>query len=262
MTPDLREYDLILINTSGGKDSSVSAHVVCKLAQDAGIKDRLILVHATFPEEWQGTVEIVRQQAAQLGLPLEIVERGEGLLDYVRRRKMWPDAKRRWCTSDFKRAPIDKVLTRRAPGLDRQVKVLNVMGIRSEESPARAKRLPFHRDERRSNGRRMVDEWLPIFEMKLAQVWEIIKTNDLPTHVAYSLGMPRLSCRFCVFAPKAALVLAGKHNPEMLQEYVAVEREIGHQFRGEPGKKGGLSMAEVLQAVQAGAAAVVADWKM
>jgi len=43
--------------------------------------------------------------------------------------------------------------------------------------------------------------------------------------------MPRLSCVFCVFAPKDALLIAGKHNPRLLDEYVALEEEVGHDFR-------------------------------
>ena len=43
--------------------------------------------------------------------------------------------------------------------------------------------------------------------------------------------MPRLSCCFCIFSPRSALLLAGKHNPEMLAESVKIERQIGHTFR-------------------------------
>jgi len=50
--------------------------------------------------------------------------------------------KQRWCTSDHKRGPIRKVMTRlvadlRASGDDnhRPVHLLNVMGFRAEESP-------------------------------------------------------------------------------------------------------------------------------
>jgi hypothetical protein len=43
--------------------------------------------------------------------------------------------------------------------------------------------------------------------------------------------MPRLSCCFCIFSPRSALLLAGRHNPELLAEYVKVEKEIGHTFR-------------------------------
>jgi hypothetical protein len=51
--------------------------------------------------------------------------------------------------------------------------------------------------------------------------------------------------------------LAGKHNPELLAEYVAVERRIGHTFRQN------LSLAEVQQAVAAGEKpGRVPDWTM
>lgn len=256
---DLTAYDLVLLNTSGGKDSSVMAWNVTKMAEAQGVKDRLVLGHATFREEWNGTVEIVKKQAEQLGLPFHVVTRGEGLLDYVRRRRMWPSSAARYCTSDFKRAPIDKLITKLAPGLERRLKVLNVMGLRAEESPARAKKVAFKVNERRTNGRRHVDDWLPILGLKIGEVWDTIKANAIPQHVAYSLGMPRLSCRFCIFAPKAALVLAGKQedNLEMLKEYVAVEKEIGHSFREN------LKIAEVLAEVEAGKeAGPVSDWKM
>jgi hypothetical protein len=45
--------------------------------------------------------------------------------------------------------------------------------------------------------------------------------------------MPRLSCCFCIFSPRSALLLAAKHNPELLAQYVAVEKQIGHRFRKE-----------------------------
>ena len=76
-------------------------------------------------------------------------------------------------------------------------------------------------------------------------------------HPSYRLGMPRLSCVFCIFAPKAALVLAAKHNPELMAEYVRVEQKIGHTFRPE------LSLAAVQAEAQAAQAAEpVADWAM
>lgn len=254
---ELIQYDLVLLNTSGGKDSSVMAWKVTKMAEAQGLKDRLVLAHATFREEWEGTVDVVKLQAEQLGLPYHVVERGEGLLDYVRRRKMWPSNKARYCTSDFKRGPIDKLITKLAPGKTRLVRVLNVMGIRAEESPTRAKKKPFQVDARRSNGRRLVDNWLPIFDMKLAEVWQTIKENAIPQHAAYGLGMPRLSCRFCIFSPKAALMLAGKHNIELLREYAAVEKEIGHSFRKD------LKIQDVLAEVEAGKeAGPVSDWRM
>ena len=58
--------------------------------------------------------------------------------------------------------------------------------------------------------------------------------------------MPRLSCCFCIFAPRSALMLAGRHNPELLDEYCRVEEQTGHRFRLE------LSLAEVRDALRCG----------
>ncbi len=70
--------------------------------------------------------------------------------------------------------------------------------------------------------------------------------SGVPHHPAYDLGMPRLSCCFCIFSPRSALLLAGKHNPELLEHYVQVEKQINHTFRKE------LSLAEIQAALQAG----------
>ena len=115
------------------------------------------------------------------------------------------------------------------------VHVLNCMGIRAQESSARAKKAPFERSARLSNRKRTVDNWLPIHDWTEGQVWDLIRSKGLPYHYAYDLGMPRLSCALCIFAPKEALLLAGYHNRELLAEYVAVEERIGHTFQhGKP----------------------------
>lgn len=43
--------------------------------------------------------------------------------------------------------------------------------------------------------------------------------------------MPRLSCSFCIFAPREAAVRAGVERPELLAELVEMEREMQHDFR-------------------------------
>jgi len=76
-------------------------------------------------------------------------------------------------------------------------------------------------------------------------------------HPAYDLGMPRLSCCFCIFSPRSALLLAGKHNPELLAEYVELERSIDHRFRLE------LPLASIQEALANGEEpGRVQDWLM
>jgi 3'-phosphoadenosine 5'-phosphosulfate sulfotransferase (PAPS reductase)/FAD synthetase len=213
-------------------------HVV-ELADRVNVRDRIVIAHADLGEaEWPGTRELVAEHAAHYGLRLEVVRRvrqdGEvdSLLEYVRRRGKWPSSTQRWCTSDFKRDPIGRIVTKlsRESGLA-ETRILNCLGLRAEESPARKKKPPFERNKRSSSKTRIVDNWLPIHDWTLDQVWSRIRLAGTRHHWAYDIGMPRLSCRFCIFAPKAALILSGQHNRDLLNEYVRVEKQIGHRFR-------------------------------
>lgn len=236
-TPDLASYDIILVNSSAGKDSQAMLDYLVGLADAAGVRDRLVVVHCDLGRvEWQGTRELAERQATHYGVRFEVVSRPQGdLLTHVEQRRMWPSSTARYCTSDHKRGQVRRVMTMladevraRKPG---QVRILNCMGLRAEESPARAKKIGFEHDTKASNGRRHVDTWLPILGWKLDNVWARIRTSGVEHHKAYDLGMKRLSCCFCIFAPKPALLIAGTHNRALLDEYVRVEEKIGHDFR-------------------------------
>lgn len=264
--PDLTSYDWIVVSSSAGKDSQAMLDYVVELADKAGVRDRIVVVHADLGEvEWEGTGELAREQADAYGLRFEVVSRiggkaqrngkvyGKGeefgsILDYARRRGAWPDSANRWCTSEFKRGPINKVFTALAKekGLKgRPCRILDCQGLRAEESPAREKKDQFV--NRKSNKNQHVDTWLPVHKWLEGHVWARIERSGVRHHRAYDLGMPRLSCAFCIFAPKAALVLAGKHNRDLLNRYVEVERETGHKFRMD------VSLEEVAEEVDRGA---------
>lgn len=229
----LTEWDIILVNSSAGKDSQAMLDFVVKMAEAQGVKDRVVVVHADLGRvEWEGTRELAETQARHYGVRFEVVSRNEDLLTQIEKRGMWPSSTARYCTSDHKRDQIKKVMTKltaELSSLGRPVKILNCMGLRAEESPARAKKSAFVLNKA-SNGKRIVWDWLPILDWTLAQVWNRINQSGVPHHRAYDLGMPRLSCVFCVFAPKSALMIAGKYNPQLLDAFVQVERKIGHTF--------------------------------
>lgn len=253
----LSDYDIILINSSAGKDSQAMLEKVGHQAHREHVFGRLVIVHADLGEaEWGGTRDLAARQAKQYGLQFETTKyrnkalEESSLLEYIERRGKWPDSKNRYCTSDFKRTPISRVITylvqehreyfRRGAG--RQLKVLNCLGIRAEESPARAKKQPFEtgKDVRST---RLVDTWYPIFRDSVKDVWSTIDQSGVEHHQAYDLGMTRLSCVFCVFAPKWALKLAGEHNRALLDKYVEAEKRMGHTFRN------GFSIAEIQQSL-------------
>lgn len=235
---DLTAWDVILVNSSAGKDSQAMLDYVVELATEQGVKDRITVVHCDLGRvEWKGTKELAERQAAHYGLPFRVVSRKQGdLLDQIEKRGMWPSNTARYCTSDHKRAQVLTLMTALTAGIrekyeGKRVKILNCMGLRAEESPARAKKVAFEFNKVASNGRREVWTWLPIHEWTTKEVWERIEKSGVEHHRAYDLGMGRLSCVFCIFAPKNALLIAGEHNRELLDEYVRVERAMGHDFR-------------------------------
>jgi 3'-phosphoadenosine 5'-phosphosulfate sulfotransferase (PAPS reductase)/FAD synthetase len=236
-TPLLAAYDVILVNTSAGKDSQAMMDLLVEQAKAQGVLDRVVAVHCDLGRvEWAGTRELAEEQARHYGLRFEVVSRPQGdLLQHIEQRGMWPSSAARYCTSDHKRGQVRTLMTKlaaevRAKNGGKQARILNCMGLRAEESPARAKKVGFEFDAKASNGRRHVDAYLPILDWTVEQVWARIRASGVRHHPAYDLGMGRLSCCFCVLAPKAALLLAAQHNPALADAYATVEQKIGHQF--------------------------------
>jgi 3'-phosphoadenosine 5'-phosphosulfate sulfotransferase (PAPS reductase)/FAD synthetase len=253
VAPSLRDYDWVISNSSAGKDSAAMLDVLAEQAKSEGILDRLVVVHADLGKvEWPGTRELAERQARRYGLRFEVVRRKQGdLLQYVEKRGRWPSPAQRYCTSDMKWSPVMTLFTRltaetrgRDPG--KVVKLLNCLGLRAEESPARAKQVPFQLDQRASNGKRAVYRWLPIHDWTTEQVWARIKSSDVESHPAYSLGMPRLSCCFCIFVEnrwKIGDTLGGKsvtlsETPFILSAYGIIRATLARPARPAPRRRG------------------------
>jgi 3'-phosphoadenosine 5'-phosphosulfate sulfotransferase (PAPS reductase)/FAD synthetase len=269
-TPNIASYDVIAVSSSGGKDSQAALGVIVEAARAAGVMDRVHVIHCDLGRaEWAGTREVAIAQAVAYGIPesrIHITQAQDkngaslDLVDLIERRKMFPSSTARYCTSDAKRGPTFRVftkLTKLAAVEGRPVRILDVQGIRAEESPARAKKVAFSNREMASNTKRTVDEFFPIFNWTTAQVWAFIKTSGVVHHKAYDLGMPRLSCVFCVLGNRDSLLLAGEHNPALLDTYVKLEKRIGHTLQqvktnAKTGKVTGWSAARLQEALAAG----------
>ncbi|MFD8078999.1 phosphoadenosine phosphosulfate reductase family protein [Streptomyces sp. NPDC059718] len=253
----LQWADCLLISSSGGKDSQAILSYLVSLADLAGVRDRIVVVHCDLGDvEWQGTRELAEQQAAVYGLRFEVVTRTQGdLLQHILQRDRelrargdtttpaWPSSGARYCTSDHKRGQVRALMTALVGefgNLGRPVRILNCMGMRAEESPARKKRPVLALDDA-SNGKRTVLTWLPLHSWDQFHVWSQIADSGLPYSAAYDWGMSRLSCSFCVLASEADLTCAARLRPAKAREYLTVEQQVGHSF------KKNLSIAEILR---------------
>ena len=282
VTPDLASYDILLASISGGKDSQTMLRHLVRQAEAAGGRDRIVCVFADLgdDDEWEGTEDIARHHAEVYSLRFIVVRKGENkgepvtLLQHIEKRGMWPDRQNRFCTSDLKRDPIGTVMTMLAAELRsawraqlakgkwrlRKVRILNCMGMRAQESPARALLPEFSSNGRVSNESvKHVDDWLPIHGMTEVQVWADIRESGVKYHHIYDAGMPRLSCRFCVLAGRKTLVRAAQLDPRGARKRADLEDKMGHTFQN------GTSMhqiiAEAEAATAAGTAVKASNWE-
>ena len=116
----------LAISISGGKDGQAMLNAVMAAYHANGWTGRVFAVHADLGEaEWKESLPHCQWMCERLGVELIVVNRPQGdLLDEIeeRERKLagqnkpaFPDAKNRYCTSDQKRAQIDKELVKAAP---------------------------------------------------------------------------------------------------------------------------------------------------
>ena len=247
----LAEYDAIIISISGGKDSQTILDVVMRLAIMQKYGGDIIAIHADTGAEWNESLPHCRMLCDHYNIPLHIALPFRALPDHIERRCMmfydqgrqgagWPSADCRYCTSDCKRAPIQKEIRHEFPALKGKYNLLEVTGERRQESRNRAKLPEFDTNKALTTRTRTVINWRPILDYTLDDVWDCIKVTGLKRHIAYDLGNERLSCAICVLASENDIRNGATARPDIAERFLKIERETGQTFRH---KK---SLAEIL----------------
>lgn len=224
---------LFYVSHSGGKDSQAMYNYI----QGAIPHDQIVVVHSDLGEvEWEGVQDHIKSTVKH---DLNVVRAGKTLFDMVRTRNTkrpdvpsWPSSQHRQCTSDLKRAPIQK-FTRNDMKARGSLLAVNCMGFRIEESAARAKRNPFTINKTLSKAGRTVYDWLPIHDMTLPEVWANIASHGQSPHWAYGYnsetdtaeGNQRLSCVFCIMGSPNDLQNGRASRPDLYDKYIQLEVE-------------------------------------
>ncbi|WP_158790030.1 phosphoadenosine phosphosulfate reductase family protein [Granulicella sp. L60] len=226
----------LVINHSGGKDSTRMLGFVRERLPEA----TTLAVMADTGFEHQRPIsatDFARDRCAEFGVPLTVVRNSRrNYLEMVEQRGMFPSAQYRQCTSDLKRGPIEKYIRTLPYRL-----IFNCMGIRSEESPPRAKLHPLSLNSSLTTQTRIVYNWFPIFEESLADVLTWHWDHCIPLHPVYvpkfhkdgTTGgyLRRLSCRLCIFSTDSDLLAIRQHDPEAFLSVSALEQKIGFTMR-------------------------------
>jgi len=286
----------VMVSVSGGKDSQSMEKHLSRLRRVQRWPGPFLAAHADIGQgdaelDWPWTIPVCERNAQALGHDFHIVRHpGLTLCGLVERRvettlghgtPPFPSMACRYCTSDCKRAPLDK-LARRF-GL-----VVIAVGLRAEESPGRKKQpvLTVHRgittqkllkehlrltpEEALSRWQpdmgRLALLWNPILDWTADDVWaeigvsqtELDARRDMlalgmnakafsgwlasPTYV---LGQSRHSCAACIFSSKADMEIAVRYRRAVIERLAAMETRSG--FAWQQGK----SLSALLAAVPA-----------
>lgn len=214
---------IFYVSHSGGKDSQAMYTLIKEVVPD----DQIVVVHSNLGEvEWPGVIDHIKNNTSH---DVNVVQANKTFLGMVEQRGMWPSAAFRQCTSDLKRGPIFKFIRNDLKARDATI-AINCMGLRSQESSARAKKVPFIYNKQEScNGRviRHVYNWLPIFHFTTDEVFETIRKAGEKPFWAYEKNK-RLSCVFCIMGCVNDLRHGAEQNPELYKKYVELEKKIGH----------------------------------
>lgn len=239
---------LFFVGHSGGKDSQAMFAAMSKIVP----ADQLHVVHADLGEvEHLDVKDFIRSNIDGKDLQIAQAIHADGskkdFFTTVRARRAsldaqgrfdapaFPSSAARFCTSDLKTGPIWKVI-RKIAG-DAKI-VVNCVGIRAEESPARAKKIEsrgtMNVNTKNTNSKRQAFDYWPIADWTIDQVWNEIDEKGQERHPAYDAGNDRLSCAFCIFGSRNDLRLAAKTRPELLQKLTDLEADVRTtMFNGE-----------------------------
>ena len=216
---------IFYVSHSGGKDSQAMFIEIAKRVP----KDQIVVIHAHLVGiEWKGT----RAQIHATTEGYQYIE-AHAKTDWwttVEKRQMFPGPAYRQCTSDLKRGPIQRE-TRRDMKAKGKLIGVNCMGIRWEESARRAKALAFTVNKEMSKAGRKFYDMNPIIDYTVAEVFQTIEDAGQEPHWAYSEGMDRLSCCFCIMASNHDLTVSARLNPELYARYVETEKRIGFTLK-------------------------------
>lgn len=231
---------LVVCNHSGGKDSQAMYLRLKNIIPS----DRLVVIHAHLPEvEWDGTEKFITDTIQH---EFFVVQAGKTFFEMVEHRKMFPSPSNRQCTSDLKRAPIAKQI-RHLCNSRGYNKVLNCMGLRAQESPARQKKEVFKINKKQTNGKRDWYEWLPIHKMLTDDIFKTISDAGQKPFWTYAEGLSRKSCVFCIMASAKDLCISARLRPKLLEKYNEVEERLGHTMIMPTKSKGKLTIKEIVR---------------
>ena len=219
------EADKVIVNFSGGKDSTVAILKVL----EAYPKEKVILCFQDTGAEYLETRPVVETVARLFELPLVILKNKEDFWDLVERWHIFPAPQCRYCTQYLKFKPLFRWLRENKELLGQ--KIILVSGIRGEESLSRSKLSEWDKPRENLEGLELI-KWYPCLNLKEKEVFETIKANGLPLNSCYEFSK-RCSCWACIFQQKEAVRIYAEMHSDLYEKACLIEDKIRHKWRAD-----------------------------
>jgi 3'-phosphoadenosine 5'-phosphosulfate sulfotransferase (PAPS reductase)/FAD synthetase len=215
----------VVASISGGKDSAaLSLHL-----RELGIEHERVFMDTGW--EHPKTYEYLRGELTRVLGPITEIRSDLLMPDLIRKKGMFPQRTRRFCTEELKIKPMQRYLA--GLGAD----VVNVVGIRRAESEARSKMAEWEW----SNGFDC-ETWRPLVDWTETEVIAIHARHGLLPNPLYLEGASRVGCWPCIFARKAEVRRVADTDPDRIALIRSLEEETGKaaaaraRAKGEPGR--------------------------
>lgn len=142
---------------------------------------------------------------------------GNPFLDLCLIRGRFPSSQARFCTSELKVIPMLQLIQ----PLTKQGPVLQWIGVRADESLARAKMPRWSREDMQR-----VYSYRPLLSWTAEDVFALHKRHDLRPNELYFQGMSRVGCMPCIHARKSELGEIARRFPEHIERIAEWERLV------------------------------------
>lgn len=199
-----------VISFSGGKDSTVVAHLV---ARSVGATKNVSLFFGDTTLEHPETNDYVKQFAEYYSLPLTVKRASCDFFQMC--EQLGPPSRiMRWCCTVFKANPLNAYLRE-------QEKILSFDGIRRAESNRR------RNYERISGNKKALKQLVfrPILDWSSLAVWLYIFAYKIPYNPAYDKGYARIGCVICPFSSDFNDFLTRKNYPGRVRRWETMLRQ-------------------------------------
>tara|TARA_R110002060_G_scaffold253_1_gene553 strand:- start:40 stop:1035 length:996 start_codon:yes stop_codon:yes gene_type:complete len=213
----------LVVSVSGGKDSTACCLHLMELGYEPHEYDRIFFdtgwehpyLYDYIREDLPNIVGPVDTLRAEVEIPEELEETAReferelgveysSMVRLVLRKGTFPSRVRRFCTESLKVSPAKQYLRGVAGG------VVNVVGIRAEESSARAMMTEWEFAPAFD-----CDTWRPLIDWPVEKVIAIHQRHGVkPCRLYLEQNADRVGCYPCIYSRKAEIRSMGMHSPE------------------------------------------------